>query len=119
MKLASLLFTISLPCAVTVWAQDLNLLEPGDILIVKAQLIGGTTNGKVVTKVEAISEDGSLRPPHLPGITSSESVTVWNVSVDEAISRLQSSYNQTSAVKLREQVQISIERGTASQLLEK
>lgn len=116
MKLAIVLFAISLPCAVTISAQDLNLVEPGDILIVKAQLIGGTANGKVVTKVEAISEDGSLRPPHLPGMTSSESVAIGNVSVDEAISRLQASYSQTDG-KLRDRVQITIERGTASQLL--
>jgi hypothetical protein len=115
MKLGTFL-AISLPCAVTIWAQDLNLVEPGDILIVRAQVIGGATNGMIVTKVEAVSGDGSLRPPHLPGITSSASVAVGNVSLDEAINRLQSSYNQANDGKLRDRVEISIEPGTASQL---
>jgi hypothetical protein len=116
MKLAGLLFTIAFLSNPVVRAQDLSLVEPGDILVVKIL----RTDGKTVSKVEAVTEKGTLRPPHLPGITSSESVIVAGLSVDEAIDRLTRSYSQDTIVQLHSwsRFEVIVERGTVSQLLE-
>jgi hypothetical protein len=117
-KLPNLLLAMPFLFGSAIRAQDLSLVEPGDILVVKII----TPDGKPLSKVEAVTQEGTLQPPHLPGMISSESVAVGNVSVDEAINRLQASYKgevaRMSELKLRSHVQISIERGTVRQLLE-
>jgi hypothetical protein len=80
-----------------------------------------TTDGKLISKVEAVTQEGTLQPPHLPGLTSSERVTVGGLSMDEATNRLRQSYSHATVItKVNDwsRVEITIERGTVSQLLE-
>jgi hypothetical protein len=119
MKLLNLLLAMPFLFGSAIRAQDLSLVEPGDILVVKIV----TADGKSISKVEAVTQEGTLQPPHLPGVTSSEKVTVGGLSVDTATNRLSQSYRQATVTKLKEiegrsHVKITIERGTVSQLLD-
>jgi hypothetical protein len=124
MKLATLLLAMPFLFGSAIHAQDLSLVEPGDILVVKII----TPDGKPISKVEAVTQESTLQSPHLLAMASSGRVTVGGLSMAEATRRLTQSYSHAAVMKgNRDQISISeilvkdsitIERGTFSQLFE-
>jgi hypothetical protein len=121
MKLATLLlFTGALLAGPAPQAQNQNLIGPGDVLVVKLVPKWGVP----ISRIVAVTPDGKLRLPLLPGMMPSEDVSVGGLGLGDAAQKLQQSYQMLPVVALREKplvagfhFQVVIERGTVNQLL--
>ncbi len=111
MKLATLLLTVACVYGPALRGQDQNLIQPGDILIVKVL----PPDGGVVSKIMAVKSDGTIMPPPQEGIMPGESVSVGGLRLGEATHRLERSYDVF--LRKKQIVRVIIERGTVAQLL--
>jgi protein involved in polysaccharide export with SLBB domain len=115
MKTACLLLAAALLCG-SGFAQDLSLVEPGDILVIKVVPLKETF-GHAVTKVVRVTSEGTITLPSVEGVKPSD-LTVGGLSVVEVSEQLQKDYVFESAKDKRSWVsQVVVERGTADQLL--
>jgi protein involved in polysaccharide export with SLBB domain len=127
MKLATLLlFTGALLAGPTPQAQNQNVIEPGDVLVVKL-----VSKWELpISRIVAVMPDGKLRLPLLPGMMPGE-VSVGGLGLGEAAQKLEQSYlmltSRGKTVRVEASgkkpplgpnyFQVVVERGTVDQLL--
>jgi protein involved in polysaccharide export with SLBB domain len=116
MKTICLLVAAALLYGSNLAAQDLSLVEPGDILVRKVVPLKEMF-GHAVTKVVHVTSEGTIALPSI-GEIKPLNLSVGGLSMIEVSEQLQKDYVFKSAKDKRSWVsQVVVERGTADQLL--
>jgi hypothetical protein len=110
MRIARLLFTCAIPFALT-YAQNLDVIRPGDILTLKFQDKWG---GNRIQRTLVVAADGKITPPWPEGTDLLRAFTAEGFTLDQAAQKLQEylPFSKHSFVN-----KVIIERGTVGQLL--
>ena len=120
MKTAVLIVAATLLSGPALRSQDLSLVEPGDILVLK--FVPPTTlDGPSVTKVVQVTSEGKIVLPSVDGVKLPD-LEVQGLSLSEVYELvLETTPRRWSrpkiAVYLNYPPRVTVERGTAAQLL--
>jgi hypothetical protein len=110
MRIARLLFACAIPFALA-YAQNQDVIRPGDILTLKFQDKWGRDR---IQRTLVVAADGKITPPWLEGTDSLRAFTVEGFTLNQAAQKLQEYIPVKKPSFLSK---VTIERGTVGQLL--